>query len=829
MMFRRRGRSSAPTAVAVALAMLATIVAASAHAQMPIPGLPSGSAGQTPAAEPPPAPPAAAPAPAAAAVDEDQVRALLQRLENPEQRAAMIGELRALLAVGAVPGPAAPEGQGTASSAAPAESGTAPTQTQAETTQGSASETGEGGTANEILANEAVAWVQEQIDQRGRTVGQVVDASMEALATVPELGGWITTSVADASLRDRVMETNWYLLIILGPPLVVFWLVRRMLRPARDRVRVRVADNFGTKLILASLELFLLLLPIAAFVASFAMSLALAAPPPVGRIIGTQFMQAIVLVGGIYAVSLALFAPRAPGIRLLPIQDSTAIVLNRIVRRLVTTAVFGLAIIDSARWFGLPWTLQGALQQILALVLAGLAAGAVIRYRTPVARSLTAMGDRAAARGGAFQVPWGRIAGLWHFLALAYIAVLFIVWTLRIPGGFTFLTTATIWSLAIMALSILVLTMIDRAIAKGQTPIEQEVLDRDLDIDDVGAVTTTVEAKSHKMMLSVARLAVLLLSVGAILQAWGVNLVGFMLTGEGREAGESFMVALVIIVVAYVVWRSVNRMITRYLTDLDAANAALRATNRNRTLLVLGRNAVFVLICLIGTLLVLSQLGVNIAPLLAGAGVFGLAIGFGAQTLVKDIITGVFILIEDILAVGDIVNLGGKGGVVEAVSIRTVRLRDYDGSVHTIPFSTIDAVTNLTKEFSMAVFNVGVAYGEDVDHVIATIEDLAEKMRRERQYRRLILEPLEMAGLDSFGESALMIKCRFKVKPAAQWTVMREFNKRLKRRFDELGISIPFPHRTVVFEPGKGDLQPLPLGQPAAGPGLAQPIERAGE
>lgn len=859
MIIRRRGRLGVLPSLAIVLSVLMTQMPA--WAQAPGAGGPPASGQQPPAQAPAPAPTPAQPNAQSAAstpnvgVDEGQLRALLARLEDPQQRAALIGELRALLAVGATgtpattpapaasPAPAAPAApaaapaepsaqpapaDGTPPAAVPPASSPAPAAETAPPAEGGAGEApAEANPVNEILASEAVAWVQDQLDQRGRTVGQVVDASMGALATVPQVGGWISTSVADASLRDRVFETNWYLAIILGPPLIVFWLVRRMLRRPRETIRVRVAESFGTKLILASFELFLLLVPIAAFVGSFALSLAAAAPPPVGRIIGTQFMQAIVLVGGIYAVSLALFAPRAPGIRLLPLQDSTAIVLNRLIRRLVTTAVFGLAIIDSARWFGLPWTLQGALQQVLALLLAGMAIAAVIQYRAPVAQNMIAMGERAAARGGAFQMPWRRIAGLWHVLALGYIAVLFMVWTLRIPGGFTFLITATIWSIAILAISILCLSLIDRAIARGRAPIEQEVLDRDLDIDDVGTVSTTVEAKSHKAMLSLLRLGVLLLTSAAILQVWGVNVVGFMLTGAGMEFGQNLLIAVIIIIVAYVIWRSVNQMITRYLADLDVANAALRATNRNRTLLVLARNAVFVLVCLIATLLVLSQLGVNVAPLLAGAGVFGLAIGFGAQTLVKDIITGVFILIEDILAVGDIVNVGGKGGVVEAVSIRTMRLRDYDGSVHTIPFSTIDAVTNLTKEFSMAVFNIAVAYREDVDKVIEVVEDLAEKMRRERQYRRLILEPLEMAGLDAFTDLAVMVKCRFKVKPAAQWTVMREFNRRLKIRFDELGIALAHTPRAFVFSK-EGDLpvgavEPVINAEAAPKPALGAP------
>ena len=154
----------------------------------------------------------------------------------------------------------------------------------------------------------------------------------------------------------------------------------------------------------------------------------------------------------------------------------------------------------------------------------------------------------------------------------------------------------------------------------------------------------------------------------------------------------------------------------------------------------------------IGIVEVLSELGVNANALLAGAGVVGLAIGFGAQTLVKDLITGLFILVGDTVRVGDVVDLGGKAGVVEAISMRTITLRAYNGDVHTIPFSSIDVVTNMTKDFSFYVFDLVVAYKEDVDRVIEVLREIDSQLRREWPYRRLMLEPLEIAGVDAFRE-----------------------------------------------------------------------------
>ena len=201
--------------------------------------------------------------------------------------------------------------------------------------------------------------------------------------------------------------------------------------------------------------------------------------------------------------------------------------------------------------------------------------------------------------------------------------------------------------------------------------------------------------------------------------------------------------------------------------------------------------------------------GLNIQPLpalLAGAGVIGLAVGFGAQTLVKDVITGVFILAEDQFRVGDVVRVNDKSGLVEEITIRTIRLRDLGGNVHMIPFSSVEMVENMTKDFSRYVFDVGIAYREDVDEVIDVLRDLGAEMQADDYYGPLINQPIEIMGLDQFADSAVIIRARLTTKPIKQWEVGREFNRRMKRMFDELGIEIPFPHQTIYFgEDKSGD------------------------
>ncbi len=196
-------------------------------------------------------------------------------------------------------------------------------------------------------------------------------------------------------------------------------------------------------------------------------------------------------------------------------------------------------------------------------------------------------------------------------------------------------------------------------------------------------------------------------------------------------------------------------------------------------------------------MIILGEIGIQIGPILATAGIFGLAIGFGVQNLVQDVISGFFLLLEDQVRVGDVVQIAGKGGLVEKVGLRMIILRDLSGNAHYVRNGKVDIVTNMTKEYSRYVFDIGVAYREDVDEVMEVIKHVDEELRSDPQFRDLILEPIEILGVDAFADSAVAVRARTKTKPIQQWTVGREFNRRLKKRFDELGIEIPFPHQTV--------------------------------
>lgn len=245
---------------------------------------------------------------------------------------------------------------------------------------------------------------------------------------------------------------------------------------------------------------------------------------------------------------------------------------------------------------------------------------------------------------------------------------------------------------------------------------------------------------------------------------------------------------------------------------------------RAATLTHILRDVVVVAVVAIGSMLVLAEIGIDLKPILAAAGIGGLAIGFGAQSVVKDVISGFFLLLENQVRVGDVVTVGGTGGLVEAITLRTIVLRDLAGNVHIIPHGGVDRVTNMTKDYSRYVFDVRVAYREDPDEVIRVLQEIGAGLQQDPAFAPDILEPLEILGVDKFADSAVIIKCRVTTKPIQQWRVGREMNRRIKKTFDARGIEIPFPHHTVYWGAAKdGSAPPLRL---ASGDGVLAPSSR---
>ncbi len=225
----------------------------------------------------------------------------------------------------------------------------------------------------------------------------------------------------------------------------------------------------------------------------------------------------------------------------------------------------------------------------------------------------------------------------------------------------------------------------------------------------------------------------------------------------------------------------------------------IELVERVHTISGLVTNAVNIIVLSAASLMMLQELGVNIAPLLTGAGIAGLAVGFGAQNLVRDVISGFFFILEDQVHVGDVVEVNGTSGLVEAVKLRTLVLRDLSGTVHVVPNGEITTLSNKTKEFSYAVLDIGVAYKEDTDHVSAVLHDVGAKLKSDSDFNNSILASLEILGVSEFGDSAVVIKIRIKTRPLKQWMIERELRRRIKKAFDAEGIEIPFPHMSLYF------------------------------
>ena len=275
------------------------------------------------------------------------------------------------------------------------------------------------------------------------------------------------------------------------------------------------------------------------------------------------------------------------------------------------------------------------------------------------------------------------------------------------------------------------------------------------------------------------------------------------------ESGPSLVI---ILIGAWSVLRISRGLLRRVETTLNDKNGEpdetkkLEQQKRVHTLIGIISSTVKFLILGIMTLLVLRELGVDIAPIIAGAGVLGLAVGFGAQNLVKDVISGFFILIENQIRTGDVVEINGTGGLVESINLRTTVLRDLTGTVHVFPNGSITQVSNKTKDWSAYVFDIGVSYDADVNQVMDLLKKIDDEIQKDREFSPLLVSSMEVFGLDQFGDSAVVIKARIKTKPGQQWTVGREYHRRIKMTFDQEGVEIPFPQRTLHVAPNALDL-----------------------
>jgi len=390
----------------------------------------------------------------------------------------------------------------------------------------------------------------------------------------------------------------------------------------------------------------------------------------------------------------------------------------------------------------------------------------------------------------------------WSVITIAYAWAMFLFLIVNYDKGFSYLLVATIKTAVTVFAIYLGLGLLDWLFKKLFT-INERVKERFPGLEE--------RTNRHIRIIRTAfRWVLVIIGLGVVAHIWGIPVASIVASKVGSLLiTRAIAIAITVGVVVLII--EASQFLKDYvLKGKKGKKKKKEPTQKMKTLVPMINAATNIAAGFIGGIIILDQLGVNTTPILAGAGIVGLAVGFGSQTLVKDLINGLFMLFEDSIRVGDYVKAGKDEGVVEAVGLRTVKLRDVSGNVHVIPNSSIDTVTNMSKEFSRSVIDVGVAYRENVDEVIEILKGIGGEMQSDPEYGKSILEPLEVFGLQSFDDSAVVIRVRLTTKPLKQWGLKREFNRRVKKAFDERGIEIPFPHRTIYLgEPKKGPAAPL--------------------
>jgi moderate conductance mechanosensitive channel len=764
-------------------------------------GAPNPSLAQKPASPPAPAP----------AISADQARAALDVLNDPAKRAAFAATLNAVIK--AQPATAA-SGVGSPSADASAEPAKPPTEA---TVQG----------LHIPLAPDSLG--AQVLLSGSEFVGQLGTQTVHALETVqslPLLYGWAVMVATNPMARDILVDVSWRVILVLVVAAAVEYGLRRaMQRPIRSleslapAVRLAESDEPAPSeseedavaraeagdieapvsrrqhpsawtllrrvpLVLARLALELV--PV--------LGIVLVGHLIAGSSLGGQTVSRLIILAVVdaYAICVALLclarmllSPSASRLRLFHLDDRSAHYLMGWAKWLVVIAVLGYAFGEIGLLLGLSDIAHDAMEKGIGLVLHLCLAYIVVRNRRAVRRWLRA----PEGSTGPFAVVRNRFARIWHWVALFLLIAGWLIWAIEVPHGYAavlhyFIVTALVL-IGARLLLLLLLGMVDRLMRPAA---------------DSPGLYPGMHARLriyHPIVTIAVRLVVYLLCILGLLQLYGLNTFLWLVDSAlGPRILSAVGTLLVTITIAFGGWEVINGGIQQHLHRLER-EAQLAKSARLRTLLPLLRTTLLIIIAVVTGLMILSEIGINIAPLLAGAGIIGVAIGFGSQKLVQDLINGIFLLLENAMQVGDWVTVSGLSGTVEALSVRTIRLRAADGSVHIIPFSAVASVTNVNRGLGNAAVSVSVAFDEDTDRVAAELTAIVAGMRADPDLSAKMLSDFQLWGVDKVDGAAVTIAGQVVCTDSGRWAVQREFNRRMKRRFQELGIRIFNPVQTI--------------------------------
>jgi small conductance mechanosensitive channel len=748
--------------IAAILALAALLVSPAAMAQAQSGGQPV-PAGQSPAAT-------------AAPVDQG-AEALIRLLQDPGAREALVDYLRRQ--------PGTSGGQGTEGSAGPA----AP-----EAEAPAAATSGEGGVAEAEAAVAAAeqAAVREPTHIAVRIATATQEFLREGLTYTERITRAFTSlptalSYSAGANWERVQGVVVRLAIIASVVLVIVFGLRR----AADGIFARLTHDGEGATVLRRVILLLLRAVIEALVVAIAIGAGYAVAVYAsggGKVdlVESLFLNAFFLVQVAKVATRFALSPKFSALRLVPLDDAQALYWRRWLFAIYNLLGYGTMVVVPLVSRNISFLLADSVRMTIVLASVVLAVVAILRNRQATRDRILgyAQDQSNVVTSGLVEIA----ARTWHVAAILYVLLLLSVWLSRPFDATTFMVRATALSVLAVMIGTIVSLVLTRAITGG-VRLPQTVHER----------LPLLERRLNTFVprvLSFVRIGVFVGVLIGILHAWGaVDVLNWFGSDDGRDWVGRSASAGIVVLVGFLIWLAVMSWV-----DLRLNPRGRMPTSREKTLFNLFRNAFSILLVVMIALLALSEIGVNIGPLIAGAGVFGLAISFGSQKLVQDIITGAFIQFENAMNEGDVVTLGGVTGTVEKLTIRSVRLRDIDGTAHMIPFSTVDRVANFMRGYAYHVAAIGVAYDSDLTEVKMAMHVAFDRLKAS-DFAPEILEPLEMHGVTAFGDSAITVRARIKTRPGSQWSVGRAYNEHIKAVFDERGIEIPFPQVTYHMPP----------------------------
>jgi small-conductance mechanosensitive channel len=642
--------------------------------------------------------------------------------------------------------------------------------------------------------------------------GQIAE-SVRATTKFPIFWRWLVNTATDPHAQDLLFGFLWRLATVAGLALLTEYLVRLGLRAplaalearaTRASVQIGAVESRGddggvarspgrrltslwklfARLPFAATRLILEIAPIVAFAAAGNSLLATIGAEPVARIAILALVNAYVLCRTVMSVVRALASSRAPETSLFMLPGETATAVETWTRSIVGVTVFGLALANVALALGLYRPAYSALVKLVVLIAHLLVIVVILRCRREVASFIRG----PEGRHGLVSLLRSRFADVWQYVAIFLNLALWAVWALRIQNGYSLIAYYALATIAVLA------------IARGVSAAALGGLDRALRVSS-GFVSrySNVEVlanRYHPALRRAVSMIIAIVAVLALLEAWGVDALAWFESGRiGASLVSEFSVVAIAIAIALAVWETCNGAMERQLARLAREGHHMRAA-RLRTLLPMLRTTLILTILTIVGLTALSEIGVNIAPLLAGAGIVGIAVGFGSQKLVQDVVTGLFLLLENAMQVGDFVTVSGLSGTVEDLSIRTIRLRASDGSVHIIPFSSVTSVTNTNRGIGNASVSVNLAYNEDTDRASEVLKQIAAEMRLDPEFKPMMRGDLAVWGVDKVDGAMVTIVGQIECTDSGRWPVQREFNRRMKIRFQQLGVDIAYPAQT---------------------------------